>query len=107
MDSSNSSSPEHAAHLDMVEGGPISADYYLQVQWEMCCTIREWADFASYHPDFPSAMRLADRRIKRDDATIIFLETEVRKFLAELNARLEALKFHEPGALMESLKASA
>lgn len=83
--------PTEATHLETLLGAPIPQKYAYQMQWQMACAGREWCDFASYHPAFPEAMRLHVIRVSRDDRLISELETQVREFLAELDAKLAAL----------------
>ena len=83
--------PQHPAHLDLLVGGATPPGYVMQVQWEMACTGRSWCDFVSYQPDFPPSMQLIVRRIERDDQHIAELEAQVRAFLEETEARLQAL----------------
>ena len=83
--------PTHATHLESLLGAPIPQKYIYQMQWQLCCSGRQWCDFASYHPAFPDAMRLHITRIQRNDALIADLEAQVREFLSELDAKLEAL----------------
>ena len=92
--------PQHPAHLDLLEGGATPPGYIMQVQWEMACTGRSWSDFVSYQPDFPPSMQLIVRRIERDDQHIGELEAQVRVFLEETEARLQALlTAYEPEAM--------
>jgi hypothetical protein len=62
-----------------------------QMQWQMACTGRVWCDFVSYDPRLPIEMQVFVTRIARDDALIGNLETEVRTFLAEVDADVLAL----------------
>lgn len=59
-----------------------------QVQGCMWVTGREWWDFVSYDPRATQAFRLYVERIARDDKYIATLETEVVKFLAEVEAQI-------------------
>lgn len=83
--------PSAATHLETLLGAPIPQKYKYQCAWQMGCKGRKWVDFTSYHPDFPEPMQLHITRIHRDDGLISQLETEVRIFLAELDAKLAAL----------------
>ncbi len=83
--------PQTATHLDTLLGDAIPGKYIIQMQWQMACTGRAWCDFASYDPRLPESMRLWVRRVERDPDHIANLEQEVRTFLAELDAKLEAL----------------
>jgi putative phage-type endonuclease len=83
--------PSGGTHLETLLGAPIAQKYLYQMQWQLACTGRAWCDFVSYHPAFPDAMRLHITRIKRDDRLIADLESQVREFLSELDAKLTAL----------------
>lgn len=83
--------PTHATHLDSLLGASIPQKYQFQAAWQMACTGRHWVDFTSYHPEFPENMQLHITRIRRDDKLIAELESQVREFLAELDAKLAAL----------------
>jgi putative phage-type endonuclease len=80
-----------ASHLEYLTGGAIPAKYMSQMAWQMACTGREWADFVSYCPHFPESMRLFIQRVPRHEPTIADLETAVREFLCELDAKLARL----------------
>lgn len=84
--------PNTATHLDTLLGGSIKGAYLTQMQWEMACTGRQWCDFASYDPRLPEGMRLFVKRIRRDDERVTELETEVRKFLAEIDNKVCSLR---------------
>ena len=45
---------------------------------------RQWIDFVSFNPDFPENLRLAMRRVRRDEKYIAQLEFMVRAFLGEV-----------------------
>lgn len=83
--------PQPAAHLAVLTGEPIPSKYLTQINWQMACTGRQWADFVSYSPAFPENMRMFSKRIARDDKAIGSLERQVEEFLAELDAKIEAL----------------
>lgn len=84
--------PNTATHIDTLIGEAVPAKYHSQMQWQMACTGRQWCDFASYDPRLPMDMRLFVRRVPRDDAFIAETEDMVRAFLAELDAKLDALQ---------------
>lgn len=83
--------PQPAAHLETLLGQEIPLRYVTQMMWLMAVTGRQWCDYASYNPSFPEHMRLFVRRIERDEARIIELETEVTTFLLEMSAKLAQL----------------
>lgn len=83
--------PITATHLDTLLGGSVSGRYQTQIQWQLACTDRAWCDFVSYDPRVPAHLRLFVQRVQRSDTFIAELESEVRAFLAELDAKIEAL----------------
>jgi putative phage-type endonuclease len=83
--------PNSATHIDTILDSIIPDKYVKQMQWQMRCTDRAWADFASYDPRMPANMRLYVQRVQRDEHMIKSLEADVRVFLAELETKLSAL----------------
>lgn len=83
--------PNTATHLDTLLGEPIDPKYLKQMQWQMACTGRKWCDFVSYEPRLPVELQLYVTRVVRDDAMIAELEKDVRVFLTEVEAKIEAL----------------
>ncbi len=59
--------------------------------WQMACTGRAWCDFVSFDPRMPADMRTFIKRLRRDDARIMDLETEVSAFLDEVDATVASL----------------
>lgn len=84
--------PNTATHIDTLLAGKVPAKYITQMQWQMACAGRAWCDFASYDPRLPASMQLFVQRIERDDKVIGDLEGIVREFLAELDAKVQALR---------------
>lgn len=83
--------PEPKAHLETLLAQKIPEKYVKQMTWHLACSGRQWVDYVSYNPSFPEAMRLFVKRLLRDEAAIAELEAEVEKFLAELDAKIEAI----------------
>jgi hypothetical protein len=69
----------------------VPEDHLPQVHWAMACSGRQWWDFVSYDPRFPSDMQLFVKRVLRDEAAIATLEAEARLFIGEVNAKLDDL----------------
>lgn len=84
--------PNTATHLETLLGEPVADKYVKQMQWQMACTGREWCDFASFDPRVPEEMRLHVTRVQRDNVWIASLETDVSTFLAEIDAKVTALR---------------
>lgn len=83
--------PHTATHLDSLLGEPIDRGYLLQVHWQMACTGRQWCDFVSYDPRLPPHLQMFVRRIPRDNALIVEMETEVCVFLRGVERKIETL----------------
>jgi putative phage-type endonuclease len=84
--------PNTATHIDTLLGRSVPGKYLTQIQWQLACTGRKWCDFCSFDPRMPESMSLFISRVHRDDRLIAELEVEVRKFLAELDAKVTELK---------------
>lgn len=83
--------PESGNHLDWIEAGVCPEDHYDQIQWNLCCTERQYADFISFDPRSPEGLRIFIVRVPRDEERIAAIEAEVIKFEAELDAEVEGL----------------
>lgn len=84
--------PLLATHFETMLKDNIDGDYLKQMQWQMATTGRSWCDYVSYHPALP--MRVI--RVPRNTAIIMALESDVRTFLAELDAMVEAVRHKYP-----------
>lgn len=85
--------PKSATHLDYLRGGVPSA-YLAQCQHNLWISGARWADFVSYDPRFPAALRLKITRVTMEDAERKAYELLVRMFLAEVDrevAEIQAL----------------
>ena len=79
--------PATTTHLEYVMGGLVPEQYIPQIQWELACTGRKWADFISYDPRIvDEKLRFFYRRVERDEKLIAFYTAEVLKFEAEIQA---------------------
>jgi len=84
--------PNTATHLDTLLNRAVPSKYITQIQFQLACTGRAWCDFVSFDPRLPAEMQMFVRRVDRDVSHIIELETEVAAFLAEIDAKVEALR---------------
>jgi putative phage-type endonuclease len=84
--------PNTATMLDYILDKTVPQKYLYQMQWQMACANKEWCDFVAYDPRLPENLRLLVIRVKRDNEMIAMLETEVKKFLTELDDKVTALK---------------
>jgi putative phage-type endonuclease len=80
--------PEAHTHEDTLLTQAVPDAYLKQAHWQMACTGRKWVDYVSWNPDWPEPMQLFVRRIKRDDAIIRKMETEIEVFLTEVRDRV-------------------
>jgi putative phage-type endonuclease len=83
--------PNSATHIETLLALSIPSKYITQMTWQMVCCKREFADFVSYDPRMPPEMRFFHKRVELDHEFAMELENEVRKFLAELDAKLADL----------------
>ena len=78
-------------HIETLLGG-MPKEHVAQIQGQMWITGRQWCDFVSYDPRMPEPLQLHIQRIPRDPAFIADLERRVTSFLAEVGAKVEALR---------------
>lgn len=96
--------PNTATHIaTMMDGSPANK-YWLQMQWQMACTEREWCDFVSYDPRMREDLRLFARRIERDDKAIAEIAGEVTRFQEEVAAMID--KLNQRAVEIAALKAA-
>lgn len=81
--------PNTANHIAVIQSGKHDPQYEWQMLAQMACTGRAWVDFVSFDDRLPEPLQYARRRFHFDVARVQEMETEIRKFLAEL-ADLEA-----------------
>lgn len=83
--------PNTATHIETLLSGEVDEQYIQQMQWQLACTGRKRALFASFDPRLPEHLRLFTRWFERDEVAITAMEKDVREFLAELEAKQAAL----------------
>lgn len=84
--------PNSATHIDTLLAEKVPAKYITQMQVQMMCTGREWCDFVSFDPRLPGDMVFWSKRVWADPERQQDIETEVRKFLIEVEDKLQKLK---------------
>lgn len=99
--------PGTAVHIETILGKTFADKYILQCQWGMACTERQWWDLCSYDPRMPGDLQLFVQRVPRDPRRILELETQVREFLAEVDATIAALTGRSMEHLAGNLRESA
>jgi putative phage-type endonuclease len=83
--------PNSATHIDTLISEQVPTKYITQMQWQMSCTGRTWADFVSFDPRLPSGLQMFVKRVEFDAEYVAMLKEEVIKFLAELDAKISKL----------------
>lgn len=83
--------PNTATHIDTLLNQTVPAKYITQMQFQMACTGRQWCDFVSFDPRMPQKAQIFIKRVPRDDAFIKEIESEIKKFLAEVSAKVDQL----------------
>jgi putative phage-type endonuclease len=71
---------------------PVESKYFAQMQWQMACAGRDWCDYVVFDPRMPQKAQLFIYRVSRDREWLATTEKEVVKFLAEVDAKVEALR---------------
>lgn len=66
-------------HLDALRRGEHAVEYRWQLHGQLWVAEREWVDCVSYDPRFPEHLRLARKRVYRDEAAIQQLDAECRR----------------------------
>ena len=84
--------PNTATHLDTLLAKKMPSKHRAQVQWQMACTGRHWCDFVSFDSRLPERLQMFVVREVYDPAYVAGLETEVNKFLAEMENKLTLLE---------------
>lgn len=84
--------PNSSTHIDTLLSEKVPAKYITQMQVQMMCTGREWCDFVSFDPRLPGDMVFWSKRVWADPERQQDIETEVRKFLIEVEDKLQKLK---------------
>ena len=84
--------PNSATHLRTLQARKPDGKYLTQMHWQMACTGGAWCDFVSFDPRMPDGLQLFVTRIHRDESVIHELESEVKKFLAELQQMVSTIE---------------
>lgn len=71
---------------------PVESKYFAQMQWQMACAGRDWCDYVVFDPRMPQKAQLFIHRVNRDNEWLASTEKEVVKFLAEVDAKVAALR---------------
>ena len=83
--------PESKGMVETLLTQKVPQKYYAQMQFQLACTGRKWADYCVFDPRMPEKAQLFVARIDRDDRYIGEIEAEIVKFLAEVDSQVKQL----------------
>ena len=83
--------PESKGMLETLLTKKVPAKYFAQMQFQLSCTGRQWADYVVFDPRMPPKAQLFVTRIPRDNEFITEMEAEIVKFLAEVDFQVQQL----------------
>lgn len=84
--------PNSSTHIEYLSDNKPPAKYIPQMQCQMAVTGAKWCDFVSFDPRLPNDLQLFVVRLERDEEYIEAMETEVKKFLSEVEEMFTKLK---------------
>ena len=76
--------PNPSNHFKNLLNGEQISQYMYQIQGYMWLTDREWCDFVSFRPDYPTKYRISINRVVRDQDIIDSLEERCVMFWNDL-----------------------
>lgn len=82
----------NANHWEVIKSDEIPKKYWIQMQAQLSCSGREWNDYVGYNPNFPERSKLFVKRVYRDGEFILFMETEIKQFLVEVEQEVQLMK---------------
>lgn len=78
--------PNTATHIEYLKANTVPAEYRKQMLWQLACTGRKWAKFASFDPRLNLENQLLIVHFEPTPDEIAELEAEARVFLDEVAA---------------------
>lgn len=84
--------PDTHTHFNYLLDGVAPAEHIAQMEWQIACTGRKWADFVSYDPRAPEGLDYFYVRYTPSPERIKELENEVAVFLTEVDEKFNRLK---------------
>lgn len=83
--------PEWNAHLEYLQTNTPPTKYLRQITHQLYVTGAAWADFLSWQPDFPEALRTRIVRVQRTDVDLAAYELALRLFIKEVDQQEQAI----------------
>ena len=84
--------PNSATHWEYFKAKEAPKKYFIQMQAQMACTGAKWCDFVSFDPRMPERSQLLIVHVPRDPEFILFMETEIKQFLSEVEAEVKLME---------------
>lgn len=84
--------PRTHVHIEYLLANKPPAKYLPQMAWQCICTGRKHADFVSFDPSMPEQLQLFVVRYTPDPGYLAEIESAVRAFIREVDAKVEALR---------------
>lgn len=83
--------PKSATHLGYLQAGKLPTEYLPQVTHNLWLTGAKWLDFGSWDDRFPEHLQFFLIRVQAKDLDLEGYERAALKFLAEVDAEVQAL----------------
>jgi len=83
--------PGTKTHIDLLLNKIVPSKYIAQMQWQMACSGRAWADFVSFDPRMPEHLMIEVIRVARDQSFIDECITAVSAFLNDIAESINLL----------------
>lgn len=83
--------PESKGMIETLLTQKVPQNYYTQMQFQMACADRKYCQYVVFDPRMPPKAQLFVKRVDRDNKYIAEIETEIVKFLVEVDAQVQQL----------------
>jgi putative phage-type endonuclease len=84
--------PNSATHWEYFKAKEPPKKYFIQMQAQMAVTGKDWCDFVSFDPRMPERSQLLIVQVQRVKEFILYMETEIKQFLDEVEAEVQQMK---------------
>ena len=84
--------PNSSTHWEYFKANQVPKKYMIQIQTQLSVTGREWCDFVSFDPRMPERKQLLIIRVPRDVRMIEDIESNVEKFLIEVESEVKLMR---------------
>jgi putative phage-type endonuclease len=84
--------PNSATHWEYFKYNRPPQKYVIQMQAQMAVTGAKWCDFVSFDPRMPERSQLLIVNVPRDPEFILYMETEIKLFLDEVEAEVKLME---------------